>query len=356
MTLLNSTEAERAACPACAAVLRSTDVHSAAALRSTMRGPLPAHLRAEPAPGQNGEAWGVTSSKIQALLEVRRQHVSCRGCCVTKHLHVCCKTGPACVFGERWRAMQVLADVMPSQPKPDAPRPSSAGASAGAGPSVPSTSGAPSPSAAPPSPAQPVPASLMLGRRSRASSLLKAGAKRPRATPTPTRASAGAAPAAPLPEVRADKVIVFSQWTTMLDLVEGALGGAGYEFRRVDGRMSVAQREEQLQDFKRRPHVRVLLLSLRAASLGLNLVAANHVVLLDLWWNPSVEDQAIDRTHRIGQAKGVRVTRITVRDSVEDKILDLQARKREIVSAAFGGGGGGGAARLTTNDLMFLFS
>lgn len=70
MTLLNSAEAERAACPACSAVLRPTDVHSAVALRSTMRGPLPAHLRAEAAAGQNGEAFGGTSSKIQALLQV----------------------------------------------------------------------------------------------------------------------------------------------------------------------------------------------------------------------------------------------------------------------------------------------
>jgi SNF2 family DNA or RNA helicase len=198
----------------------------------------------------------------------------------------------------------------------------------------------------------------MLGRRSRASSFLKAGSKKMRSSSgVPISATAGhlgnvSGGGAP----QRDKVIVFSQWTSMLDLVEQALRRAGYEFRRIDGRMNLMQREEQLKDFKMRAKVSVLLLSLRAASLGLNLVVANHVVLLDLWWNPSVEDQAIDRTHRIGQGKGVHVTRITVKDTVEDRILQLQERKREIVQTAFGQGGKGGSALLTAADLAFLFS
>jgi SNF2 family DNA or RNA helicase len=202
-------------------------------------------------------------------------------------------------------------------------------------------------------------ATAMLGRKSRASSFLKGSAKKLRtvgAAPSPFGAAAAGVAAALPPR---DKVIVFSQWTSMLDLVEAALRDSGYAFRRVDGSLSLAQREEQLCDFKTRPSVCVLLLSLRAASLGLNLVVANHVVLLDLWWNPAVEDQAIDRTHRIGQSKGVHVTRITVKDTVEDRILQLQQRKREIVNAAFGtggAGGGGGENRLTGADLQFLFS
>jgi SNF2 family DNA or RNA helicase len=104
-------------------------------------------------------------------------------------------------------------------------------------------------------------------------------------------------------------------------------------------------------------NVVVLLLSLRAASLGLNLVIANHVVLLDLWWNPAVEDQAVDRAHRIGQTRHVHVTRITVADTVEDRILQLQEKKREVINATFGADGGGvGKAQLTSQDLVFLFS
>jgi SNF2 family DNA or RNA helicase len=200
---------------------------------------------------------------------------------------------------------------------------------------------------------------MMLGRRSRASSFLKAGSKKMRmSSGAPISAAAGHLGESPVCGcgVKRDKVIVFSQWTSMLDLVEGALHRAGYDFRRIDGRMNLMQREEQLKDFKTLPTVSVMLLSLRAASLGLNLVVANHVVLLDLWWNPSVEDQAIDRTHRIGQEKGVHVTRITVKDTVEERILQLQERKREIVQAAFGQGGGVGSARLTAADLAFLFS
>ena len=142
----------------------------------------------------------------------------------------------------------------------------------------------------------------------------------------------------------------------MLDLVEIALQEDGYGFRRLDGTMSLAHRDAQLEDFKTQPNVVILLLSLRAASLGLNLVIANHVVLLDLWWNPSVEAQAIDRAHRIGQTRHVHVTRITVANTVEDKILQLQEQKREVINATFGDGGGGGKASMTRADMLFLFS
>ena len=81
-------------------------------------------------------------------------------------------------------------------------------------------------------------------------------------------------------------MIVFSQWTSMLDLVERAVGEAGYHYRRLDGTMSVAARETAVRDFTTAPSVFLMLVSLKAAALGLNLTAANHVVLLDPWWNP----------------------------------------------------------------------
>ncbi|RRT67318.1 hypothetical protein B296_00024458 [Ensete ventricosum] len=100
--------------------------------------------------------------------------------------------------------------------------------------------------------------------------------------------------------------------------------------------------------------VTVMIMSLKAASLGLNLVAACHVLLLDLWWNPTTEDQAIDRAHRIGQTRPVTVSRLTVKDTVEDRILALQ--KREMVASAFGEDeSGAGQTRLTVEDLNYLF-
>ncbi|KAK9816469.1 hypothetical protein WJX72_000674 [[Myrmecia] bisecta] len=156
-----------------------------------------------------------------------------------------------------------------------------------------------------------------------------------------------------------DKMLVFSQWTGMLDLVELALKEEKFLFRRLDGSMSVSARERAVADFQNKPEINVLLLSLKAAALGLNLVAANHVVLLDLWWNPTVEEQAIDRAHRIGQTRAVHVTRITIEGTVEERILALQERKRKLVASAFGEDAAGNMQqlnRLTADDLKYLFT
>ena len=135
------------------------------------------------------------------------------------------------------------------------------------------------------------------------------------------------------------KAIVFSQWTSMLDLVEVPLTQAGFRFRRLDGSMTVAQRDKALEDFRTDPTVEVMLMSLKAAALGLNLVAADHVVLLDPWFNPTVEEQAIDRAHRIGQTREVHVARLLVRGTVEERIAELQETKLEMARAALGEGG-----------------
>ncbi|KAL0450881.1 UNVERIFIED_CONTAM: Helicase-like transcription factor CHR28 [Sesamum latifolium] len=102
--------------------------------------------------------------------------------------------------------------------------------------------------------------------------------------------------------------------------------------------------------------VDVMLMSLKAGNLGLNMVAACRVILLDLWWNPTTEDQAVDRAHRIGQTRPVTVSRLTIKDTVEDRILALQEEKRKMVASAFGEDQSGGhATRLTVEDLRFLF-
>ncbi|KAL6538643.1 hypothetical protein OROGR_012631 [Orobanche gracilis] len=122
-----------------------------------------------------------------------------------------------------------------------------------------------------------------------------------------------------------EKAIVFSQWTGMLDLLEACLENTSIQYRRLDGTMPVAARDWAVKDFNSLPQVSVMIMSLKAASLGLNMVAACNVLLLDLWWNPTTEDQAIDRAHRIGQTRPVSVYRLTVKDTMEDRILALQA-------------------------------
>ncbi|XP_074269916.1 helicase-like transcription factor CHR28 isoform X2 [Silene latifolia] len=153
-----------------------------------------------------------------------------------------------------------------------------------------------------------------------------------------------------------EKAIVFSQWTSMLDLLEDGLKECSIHYRRLDGTMSVLARDKAVKDFNTLPEVSVMIMSLKAASLGLNMVAACHVLLLDLWWNPTTEDQAIDRAHRIGQTRPVTVVRLTVKDTVEDRILALQQKKRELAASAFGEDETGNSqTRLTVEDLKYLF-
>ncbi|XP_062192955.1 helicase-like transcription factor CHR28 isoform X2 [Phragmites australis] len=152
------------------------------------------------------------------------------------------------------------------------------------------------------------------------------------------------------------KAIVFSQWTGMLDLLELSLNSNLIQYRRLDGTMSLNLRDRAVKDFNTDPEVRVMIMSLKAGNLGLNMVAACHVILLDLWWNPYAEDQAIDRAHRIGQTRPVTVSRLTIKDTVEDRILALQEEKRAMVNSAFGEDKSGGhATRLTVEDLRYLF-
>lgn len=157
-------------------------------------------------------------------------------------------------------------------------------------------------------------------------------------------------------DVRTEKAIVFSQWTSMLDLLEVSLKEEGFCYRRLDGTMSIQARDRALSDFKHLPKVTVIIMSLKAASLGLNMVAASHVLLIDVWWNPTTEDQAIDRAHRIGQTLDVHVSRFTVKNTIEDRILALQDRKRQMVASAFGEDAGTDQkTRLTVEEMRYLF-
>ncbi|KAG0206222.1 DNA helicase rad5 [Mortierella sp. NVP41] len=129
------------------------------------------------------------------------------------------------------------------------------------------------------------------------------------------------------------KAVVFSQFTGMLDLAESILDRDGFRFLRLDGTHSQASREKTLEAFKTPNHpATVMLISLRAGGVGLNLTAASRVYMLDPWWNYAIESQAIDRIHRIGQTRPVMVKRFIIQDSVEEKILSIQNRKNALAS------------------------
>ncbi|KAJ3085528.1 hypothetical protein HK102_014080 [Quaeritorhiza haematococci] len=154
-----------------------------------------------------------------------------------------------------------------------------------------------------------------------------------------------------------EKTIVFAQFTAFLDLLETPLIARGFEYVRYDGSMDRQERQESIDKIKEDPNVTVILISLMCGSLGLNMTCCNRVILTDLWWNPAVENQAIDRAHRFGQSKKVIVERILIRGTVEDRILQLQQQKQDIFDSAFGEGKGRKkAARLTMQDLMHLFA
>ena len=146
------------------------------------------------------------------------------------------------------------------------------------------------------------------------------------------------------------KALVFSQWTSLLDLVEPELVSRGVRFTRLDG--STSDRGAVVKSFQDDPGMSVMLLSLKAGGTGLNLTAADHVFLLDPWWNPAAEDQAADRAHRIGQDRPVLVHRLIASDSVEEGVLALQEKKRGIASIATEGGDQ--ALGITRDDLLAL--
>lgn len=123
-------------------------------------------------------------------------------------------------------------------------------------------------------------------------------------------------------------MLLYSQFTSMLDIIEELLRDLGVERCRLDG--STRDREGEVRRFARSSSIPIFLISLQAGGLGLNLTQADTVILYDPWWNPAAEAQAAARAHRIGQTAPVHVHKLVVRDTVEERILDLQARKRDL--------------------------
>lgn len=150
------------------------------------------------------------------------------------------------------------------------------------------------------------------------------------------------------------KFIVFSQFTSMLDLIEPFLQRDKLVFTRYDGSMRNDHREASLERLRNNSKCRVLLCSLKCGSLGLNLTAASRVVILEPFWNPFVEEQAIDRVHRLNQTLDVTVYKLTIANTVEARILELQEKKRALANAAIGGDGKA-IGKLSMKDILNLF-
>lgn len=149
------------------------------------------------------------------------------------------------------------------------------------------------------------------------------------------------------------KALVFSQFTTFLGIVKGALDAEGISYSYLDGK--TRDRASAVERFRTDPDCRLFLISLKAGGLGLNLTEAEVVILLDPWWNPAVEAQAIDRTHRIGQTRPVFAVRLVSKDTVEEKVLELQRSKRDLADAILGGQTGA-LGNLTREDLELLLA
>jgi superfamily II DNA or RNA helicase len=151
------------------------------------------------------------------------------------------------------------------------------------------------------------------------------------------------------------KALIFSQFLGMLALIKEKLKALDVPFEYFDGSTAAHERERAIQNFQKDDTFRVFLISLKAGGVGLNLTAADYVYIVDPWWNPAVEQQAIDRTHRIGQTKNIFAYRMICKDTIEDKILQLQDKKR-VLARDLIADDDGFVKSLTREDVEYLFS
>jgi non-specific serine/threonine protein kinase len=149
------------------------------------------------------------------------------------------------------------------------------------------------------------------------------------------------------------KVLIFSQFTEMLGLIAEDFKKNEISFVYLDGKTKAADRKKAVNIFQEDPDVQVFLVSLKAGGVGLNLTAAEYVYVVDPWWNPAVEAQAIDRTHRIGQTKKIMAYRMICKGSIEEKVMQLQARKRSLAEGLVTEDAGF-VKKLTRADVAFL--
>ena len=151
------------------------------------------------------------------------------------------------------------------------------------------------------------------------------------------------------------KTIIFSQFVSLLDLLQVPIEDKKWPVLRYDGGMSADARDAAIQKFTDTQSHNIMLISLKAGNSGLNLVAASRVIILDPFWNPYIEMQAVDRAYRIGQQNEVQVHRILIKGTVEDRIIELQEQKRKLVDSALDEGANKSLGRLDVGQLAFLF-
>jgi DNA repair protein RAD16 len=153
----------------------------------------------------------------------------------------------------------------------------------------------------------------------------------------------------------ASKGLVFSQFIGFLDLIEWRLKKEGVTCAKVTGSQSITSRNNIIISFQTDPTLKVLLISLKAGGEGLNLQAADRIFVMDPWWNPAAELQAIQRAHRIGQTRPVKATRFVGAGTIEEKIIELQQKKQSVFDVTVGNSNAA-LQRLTAEDIRFLFS
>ena len=150
------------------------------------------------------------------------------------------------------------------------------------------------------------------------------------------------------------KLLVFSQFTQMLHLIREEFEKSGITYCYLDGKTPLPQRKEQVTKFQDDENIKAFLISLKAGGVGLNLTVADYVYLVDPWWNPAAEQQAIDRAHRIGQKRKVFAYKMICKDTVEEKILKLQEKKQMLADDLIQEESGF-VKNLTRDDVEFLF-
>jgi len=150
------------------------------------------------------------------------------------------------------------------------------------------------------------------------------------------------------------KSIVFSQFTSMLQLVQWRLQKSGFSTVLLDGSMSPAQRQKSIDHFMNNVDCEVFLVSLKAGGVALNLTEASRVYIIDPWWNPAAEWQSADRCHRIGQRRPCVITRLVIEDSVESRMVLLQEKKANMINGTVNNDQVA-LDKLTPEDMQFLF-
>ncbi|KAG6404813.1 hypothetical protein SASPL_132389 [Salvia splendens] len=150
------------------------------------------------------------------------------------------------------------------------------------------------------------------------------------------------------------KAIVFSQFSSFLDLIHYALQESKVNCVNLDGSMSMEGKDTAIKKFTEDPNCRVILMALKAGGVALNLTVASHVFMMDPCWNPAIERQAQDRIHRIGQYKPIRIVKFIIENTIEEKVLKLQEQKELTVKGILDGSSEA-LENLTTDDLIFLF-